>query len=165
MDYTEMPKPNQPEVSSHRPLPVCSIVTISSSVLASLCHVLLTSEASSVTGCYMPVCVTQPSLSAAAMWYGPVGPSAVRQGASLSSPHSPLLRVLCSKDLPRHKHNTHHCGLFYAENLSISHTCFRKTECRHKSKCIHLLLFTHAQQLLQNGFSQCIHLVPITLES
>lgn len=66
---------------------------------------LLTSEASSVTGCYMPLCVTQPSLSAAAMWYGPVGPSAVRQGASLTSPHSPLLCVLCSKDLLQHKHN------------------------------------------------------------
>lgn len=128
MDYTVIPKPDQPEVCSNRPVSVCRIVTNSSSVLVSLCHVLLTSEASSVTGCYMPPCVTQHSLSALAMQYGPVGPSAARQGASLTSPHSPLPCVLCSKDLPKHKHNIHHWGLFTAEECSKSLlvTCLRK---------------------------------------
>lgn len=90
----------------------------------------------SITGCYMPPCVTQPSLSAAAMWYGPVGPSAVRQGASMTS-GSPLLCVLHSKDLPQHKQ----CGLFTVLRQILA---TQVSLCRCKSWCICLLSFTCA---------------------
>lgn len=117
MDYTEMPKPDQPEVDSHRHCSVCRLVTNNSSVLVSLSRVV---DLRSIIRHW----VLHASVCDAAFTFGssnviwPCWPQRREAGRVPDfAPFSPSLCPLFKRPAPAQT-QYHHCGLFTAEKHS-----------------------------------------------
>lgn len=113
MDYTEMPKPAQPEVDSHRHCSVCRLVTNSSSVLVSLSHVVDLRSINRHWVLHASMCDEAFTFSSSnVIW--PCWPQCREAGRVPDfAPFSPSLCPLFKRPAPTQT-QYHHCGLLAA---------------------------------------------------